>query len=70
MGVAPILATKKGTDWDTTIDAIGFTISPHTMRISVPRETIEAIKSLVFKQWPQSGREATARDVLSMAGKQ
>eukprot|EP00904_Undaria_pinnatifida_P013748 jgi/Undpi1/9503/HiC_scaffold_27.g11959.m1 len=41
----------------------------HVMRISVPREKIEAMKRLLFEQWPQSSREATARDVLSMAGK-
>ena len=31
--VSPILAPKKSTDWDTTIDALGFTISSHTMII-------------------------------------
>ena len=69
VGVTPILAPKKSTNWDTMIDALGFTISAHTMRISVPRESIEAIKRFLFEQWPQSRREATARDVLSMAGK-
>ena len=34
----PILASKEITDWDTTIDALGFNISSHTMRTSVPRE--------------------------------
>ena len=68
-GVTPILAPKKSTDWDTTIDALGFTINSHTMRISVPREKTEAIKRLLFEQWPQSRRQAKVGDVLSMAGK-
>ena len=61
--------TQKSTDWGTTIDALGFTIGSHTMRILVPRENIEAIQRLLFEQWPQGRRKATARDVLSMAGK-
>ena len=48
------------------IDVLGFTVSSHTMRISVPRENLQI---LLFEQWLQSRREATARDVLSMAGK-
>ena len=39
------------------------------MRILVPREDIESTKSLLFKQCPQSGKEATTRDVFNMAGK-
>ena len=38
--VTPILALKKRADWDTTIDALGFTISYHNMRMSVPAENI------------------------------
>ena len=34
-GATPILAPKKSTGWDTTIDALGFTINLHTMRISL-----------------------------------
>ena len=68
MGVTLILARKQSTDSDTTLDSLGLTISSHTMRFFFPRETIGAIKKLPFKQCPQSGREATARDVLSMAG--
>ena len=69
VGVTPNVAPQKSTDWDTKIDALGFTNSSHTMRISVPRENIEAIKRLLLEQWPQNRREATARDVLSLAGK-
>ena len=68
-GVTPILAPKKSTDWDTSIDALGFTINSHSLRISFPREKTEAIKSLLHDHWPESRRQAKARDVLSMAGK-
>ena len=43
-GVTPILAPKQSTDWDTRIDALGFTINSHTLRISFTREKTEAIK--------------------------
>ena len=69
VGVTPIPAPHTNTDWDTTIDALSFTINSHTTQVSVPREKIEAIKSLSFEQWLQSRREATAREVLSMAAK-
>ena len=52
VGVTPILAPEKSTDWDTTIDSLRFTIGSHTMRISVPRGNIEAIKILPLEQWP------------------
>ena len=40
----PILVPKKSTDRDATIDVPGFTINSHTMRISLPREKVDAIK--------------------------
>ena len=49
-GVTPILGPKKSTGWDTTIDALGFTIDSHTMRISLPREKADAIKRLLLDQ--------------------
>ena len=33
-GAKSILAPKKCADWDSAIDALGFTINSHTMRIS------------------------------------
>ena len=68
-GVTPTLAPKKRTDWDATIDALGFTINSHTMRISFPREKPDAIKRVVHYQWPASTSQAKAKDILSMAGK-
>lgn len=67
-GVTYILATKKCTDWDTTIDALGF-INSHTMKISLTRENIETIASLLHDQWPSTRRRSRARGILSMAGK-
>ena len=68
-GVTPTLAPKKSTDWNTTIDALGFTTNSHTTRISLTREKIEAIANLLHDQWPSRRRSARARDVLSIAGK-
>ena len=33
----PILAPKKSTVWNAIVDALGFTINTHTMRISSPK---------------------------------
>ena len=41
--VSPILAQKKSTNWDSTIDALGSTIYSHTMRISFPPEKFNDI---------------------------
>ena len=68
-GVTPILAPQKSTDWNTIIDALGFTINSHTMRISLTREKNEAIARLLHDHCPSRRRRAKARDVLSMAGK-
>ena len=46
-GVTLILAPHKSTNWDTTIDALGFTINSHTMKIWFPRVKVDAIKSLL-----------------------
>ena len=58
-GVTPILAPKKSTDWDSTIDALGFTINSHTMRILLTREKAES-----KCYWSITGprRDAKARD--------
>ena len=69
VGEAPMLALKKSIDWDTTIDALGFTIHSHMLRISYPREKTEAIKKLLGDHWPPSRHQAKARDVLSLVGK-
>ena len=65
----PILAPKKRTDWNTTIDALGYFINSHAMRISLTREKTEAIARLLHDHWPSRRRRAKARDVLGMAGK-
>ena len=67
--MTPIFAPQKSTDWDNTIDALGFTVDSHTLRISFPRQKTEAIKVLPHDHWPVSRRHAKAREVLSMAGK-
>ena len=52
VGATPILAPKKSTDWDTTMDALGFTIKSHTMRISFPREKVDAINGCCMSSGP------------------
>ena len=42
--VTSILALNKSTDWDTTIYALGSTISSHTINISSPLVEGDAIK--------------------------
>ena len=50
----PIRAPKKSIDWNSTVDALGFTINTHTMRISVTKERVEAIRSILDLEWPLS----------------
>ena len=68
-GVAPILAPKKSTDLDTTIDALRFIINSHTMKTLFPSEKVDAIKRSLSEQWPVDRRQGKVRKVLSMAGK-
>ena len=37
-GETPILAPRKSTDWNWTVDALAFTINTHNMRISSLRK--------------------------------
>ena len=66
--MTPIKAPKARTDWNTTIDALEFTITSHIMRSKCTREEIEAIKQLLFDQRSESRRQAETREVLSMEG--
>ena len=68
-GVTPMLGRIKSTNRDTTIDALGFTVNRHTLRISFPRQKTEAIKALLNDHWPVSRRRTKAWEVLSMSGK-
>ena len=63
----PILAPKKSTDWKSIVDALGFTISTHTMRISITKERVDAIRHTY--DWPRSKKYARTQDVFSMADK-
>ena len=51
-GATPILTPKKNTYWNSTIDALGFTINSHTIRISLTREKNEAITRVRHDHWP------------------
>ena len=64
--MTPIKAPKARTDWNTTIDALAFTIIFHTLRRPSTREKIEAGKQLLSDHSPASRRRAENREVLSM----
>ena len=68
-GVTPCLTPNNRTNWDTAIDALGFTINSYTIKISFPRVKVDEINNLLSGQWPVTGRPAKGREVLSMAGK-
>ena len=65
----PILAPNKSTEWNSIVDALGFTINTHTMWISIIKERVDAIRDTLEQDWPRSKQYAQAQDVLSMAGK-
>ena len=68
-GDTPILAPKKSTDWDTTVDLLGFTVKTHTVRITVTEGKISAIRLTLEQEWPLTRKQASAQEVLSVAGK-
>ena len=59
------------TNWDTTVDAllIGYTINTHAMRNSITRENVAALRDLLEREWLSERAEASAQEVLSIAGK-
>ena len=68
-GATPILAPKKSTDWDTIVDLLGFTVNTHTLRTSVTEGKIAAIRLTLEQEWPLNPKQASAQEVLGVAGK-
>ena len=68
IGETPILPPKS-TDWDTTINALGYTIDSRRMHISTTQAKVEAIRELLEREWPCDRKEANAQEVLRVAGK-
>ena len=68
-GATPILAPKKRTDWDTIVDLLGFTVNTHTLRKSVTEGKIAAIRLTLEQEWPLNPKQASAQEVLGVAGK-
>ena len=68
-GATPILAPQKSTDWDTTVDLLGFTVNTHTLRISVTKEKIAAIRRTLEQEWLLTREQASAEEVLNVGGK-
>ena len=79
-GVTPIQDPKARTDWNTTIDALVFTIIFHTLRSPCTREKIEAGKQFVIRSFaceqttsriqrgPQHGLRVVEPHVHSQSG--
>ena len=67
-GITPILAPITSTDSDTTIDALGFIINSHTMKISFPRAKVDTSKGLLHELWSITRRQVKVREVLTMVG--
>ena len=65
----PILAPKKSSNWNTTLEFIGFVINSHTLEISVTTEKAQAIKTALVDDWLRCKRRATAQEVFNFAGK-
>ena len=60
-GAIPILAPQKSTNWDTTVDLLGFTVNTHTLHISVTEGKIAAIRLTLEQEWPLSRKQASAK---------
>ena len=68
-GATPILAPKKRSNWNTTLDFLGFVINSYTLEVLVTTKQAQAIKTALVDDWPRCRRRATAQEVFSFAGK-
>ena len=68
-GETPILAPKKSSNWNTTLEFLGFVINSHTLEISVTIKKAQAIQTALVDDWPRCRRRATGQEVFSIAGK-
>ena len=64
-GETPILAPKKSSNWNTTLEFLGFVINSHTLEILVTTKKAQAIKTALVDDWPRCRRRATAQEMLS-----
>ena len=64
-----ILAPNKSTDYNSIVNALGFTINTHTVRISITKERVDDIRHTLEQDWPRSKQYAREQDVSSMADK-
>ena len=68
-GEIPVLAPKKSSNWNITLEFLGFVINSHTLEISVTTEKAQAIRAALVNDWPRCRRRATAQEAFSFAGK-
>lgn len=58
-----MLAPKKGTGWDITVDPLGYAINNQAMRILVTQGKTKAILEQLAVDFPTTRRTATASKV-------
>ena len=68
-GATPILAPKKSSNWNTTLEFLGFVINSHTLEISVTTKKAQVVKTALVDDWPRCRWRATAQGVFRFAGK-
>ena len=69
LGEIPILAPKKSSNWNTTLECLGFVVNSHTPEIAATTKKAQAIKTALVDDWPRCRRQATAHEVFGFAGK-
>ena len=68
-GETPTLAPKKSSNWNTTLEFLGFVINLHALEISVRIKIAQAIQTALVDDWPRCRRRASVQEVFSIAGK-
>ena len=56
------------TGWATEQDVLGLWLDTQDMTVGLPQKKLEDLRQRLAK-WPPEWREATVREVLSLAGK-
>ena len=67
-GEEPLLPRKKMTGWATAQEVLGLWLDTEDMTVGRPLRKLEDLRQRLAK-WPPERREATVREVLSLAGK-
>ena len=55
-GEIPILAPKKSSNWNTTLELLDFVINSHTLEVLATTKKAQAIKTALVDDWPRCRR--------------